>query len=159
MDRIDEGAPLTLVHGPSGFAKTTLAVQWVERYAAAGGLTIWVSLRNRIQSVAAMWQTLADGMAFARVNRFSPAVCARATGWLAAFSPRTSSVVILSEREHIVLGHLAAGMTLSEIAAFLVVSPNTVKTQISSVYKKLGVTSRDDAVTMAHELGILTAAQ
>lgn len=85
--------------------------------------------------------------------------------WLEQFAdaapvfPAYASVVTLSEREHIVLAHLAEGMSLQQIADFLVVSPNTVKSQTRSVYRKLGVSSRDEAVTMAHELGMLTTAQ
>lgn len=77
---------------------------------------------------------------------------------LDALFPRYASVITLSEREHIVLTHLDDGLALAEIAAFLVVSPNTVKSQTRSIYKKMGVSSRDEAVTLAQELGMLTAA-
>jgi LuxR family maltose regulon positive regulatory protein len=37
------------------------------------------------------------------------------------------------------------------------VSPHTVKTQAISIYRKLGVSSRGDAVQQATELGLLNS--
>jgi LuxR family maltose regulon positive regulatory protein len=42
-----------------------------------------------------------------------------------------------------------------EIADQLYVSHNTVKTQIKSIYRKLGVATRADAVARGRELGLL----
>lgn len=55
----------------------------------------------------------------------------------------------LSGRERAVVRLLAAGRTVEEIAAELVVSPNTIKTQISSLYRKLDVHSREAALAEA----------
>ena len=38
-------------------------------------------------------------------------------------------------------------------------SRNTIKTQAISVYRKLGVSSRSDAIRRANELGIIDAAE
>jgi LuxR family maltose regulon positive regulatory protein len=38
------------------------------------------------------------------------------------------------------------------------VSPNTVKTHPASIYRKLGASSRDQAVRRAREIGLLDAA-
>ena len=38
-------------------------------------------------------------------------------------------------------------------------SPHTVKSQAMSIYRKLGATSRNEAVTQARELGLLEAGQ
>jgi LuxR family maltose regulon positive regulatory protein len=46
--------------------------------------------------------------------------------------------------------------TFREIAERLYVSPHTVKTQAISIYRKLGVSSRSDAVERAAELGLLS---
>jgi LuxR family maltose regulon positive regulatory protein len=46
-------------------------------------------------------------------------------------------------------------MTHAEIAAQLFVSLNTVKTQVHSIYTKLGARGRSDAIDRAEELGLL----
>ncbi|MBT2499438.1 response regulator transcription factor [Agromyces sp. ISL-38] len=62
---------------------------------------------------------------------------------------------VLSPREHIVLERLVEGDTQQRISFELSVSPNTVKTQLRSIYRKLGVTTRDGAVQRARTLGII----
>lgn len=61
----------------------------------------------------------------------------------------------LSPRERVVLEHLVAGETQQRISFVLSVSPNTVKTQVRSIYRKLGVRSREGAVQRARTLGII----
>lgn len=58
-------------------------------------------------------------------------------------------------REEEVLGLLAAGKSNKEIAHKLGVSPNTVKTQVASLYQKLDVQRRTQAVQKARELGLI----
>jgi LuxR family maltose regulon positive regulatory protein len=54
----------------------------------------------------------------------------------------------LSDRELTVLKHLAAGLTEREIAAELYLSFNTVHSHVKAVYRKLGVSSRAEAVAI-----------
>jgi LuxR family maltose regulon positive regulatory protein len=61
----------------------------------------------------------------------------------------------LSERELTVLRRLTGQQTQREIALDLHVSRNTIKTQVRSLFDKLGVTSRAEAVARARELGLL----
>jgi len=61
----------------------------------------------------------------------------------------------LTPRERAVLEHLPTMMTNTEIAHQLLVSVNTVKTHLKSVYRKLGVDRRRDAVLRAKQLEIL----
>ena len=61
----------------------------------------------------------------------------------------------LTRRERIVLSHLAGDRTLAEIAAELNVSVNTVRNQTASIYRKLGVTRREDAVPAARRARML----
>lgn len=61
----------------------------------------------------------------------------------------------LSEREMAVLRYLPSALSLPEIARELYVSPNTVKTQCSAIYRKLAVTGRQAAVQAARELRLL----
>ena len=69
--------------------------------------------------------------------------------------PDAQDGVGLSEREVVVLRELADDTGLAEVAARLHVSHNTVKTQVRSTYRKLGVRRRADAVSRARELGLL----
>lgn len=61
----------------------------------------------------------------------------------------------LSERERTVLRLMAAGQRNGEIAATLVVSSNTVKAHVKSIYRKLGVSDRVQAINRGRELGLL----
>jgi DNA-binding NarL/FixJ family response regulator len=60
----------------------------------------------------------------------------------------------LSEREREVLELIATGATNGEIASRLYLSPHTVKEHTSSVYRKLGVRNRAEAVQRAQRLGL-----
>jgi LuxR family maltose regulon positive regulatory protein len=54
-----------------------------------------------------------------------------------------------------VLRFLPTMMSNADIASELFVSVNTVKTHVKSIYRKLEVTRRQDAVRRAHQLHIL----
>jgi LuxR family transcriptional regulator, maltose regulon positive regulatory protein len=60
----------------------------------------------------------------------------------------------LTEREMAVLRLLRGTLSLREISQELFVSPNTVKTHAQAVYRKLGVSTRHDAIRRGRELGI-----
>jgi DNA-binding NarL/FixJ family response regulator len=62
----------------------------------------------------------------------------------------------LSGREREVLELIATGATNGEIASRLYLSPHTVKEHTSSVYRKLGVRNRAEAVQRAQRLGLTT---
>ncbi len=50
---------------------------------------------------------------------------------------------------------LSTHLSFTEIAAELVLAPTTIRSQAYSLYKKLGVTSRNLAVSRARELALL----
>jgi LuxR family transcriptional regulator of spore coat protein len=60
----------------------------------------------------------------------------------------------LTRRELVVLEHLSEDVTLEEIATTLFVTRNTVKSQVRSLYRKLGVSTRADAVAWARAAGL-----
>ncbi len=61
----------------------------------------------------------------------------------------------LSEREREVLHLLAAGLTYAEIAGRLLISVNTVRFHVKSLYGKLGVNRQAQAVERAREAGLI----
>lgn len=60
-----------------------------------------------------------------------------------------------TQREQEILVFLSQGYTNKEIARSLDISPNTVKTHLSSVYDKLAVSNRTQAVAEAKLLKII----
>ncbi len=67
-----------------------------------------------------------------------------------------SQEVCFTPRENEILALMAAGKTNAQIARTLYLSPNTVKTHISFIIRKLEATSRTDAVARAISRGLLT---
>lgn len=61
----------------------------------------------------------------------------------------------LTKRELEILRHLATGIPISAIATTLHISQNTMKTHLKNVYRKLGASGRNEAVTKAKSLYIL----
>lgn len=61
----------------------------------------------------------------------------------------------LTPREMAVLADLPSLLPLSAIAAHHHVSLNTLKTQVKAIYRKLGASSRHEAVTVARTSGLL----
>lgn len=76
---------------------------------------------------------------------------------LSLSSPPNEPILIepLSRQEEQVLRLLAAGLSNPEIARQQVVSVNTIKSQLQSIYRKLDVHGRQEAVDMARRLGLL----
>jgi LuxR family transcriptional regulator, maltose regulon positive regulatory protein len=78
---------------------------------------------------------------------------------LAARPPRTSATGHASDRltpgELVVLRELPSLLSLREIAAARAVSVNTVKTHLRSIYRKLGVEGRREAVEVGRRRGLL----
>lgn len=69
--------------------------------------------------------------------------------------PESAQIFELSARENVVLGSLFTGGTTASIAAALSVSPNTVKSQIASIFTKLGVRDRETALLVAERRGLI----
>ena len=61
----------------------------------------------------------------------------------------------LTDRELTILRLLPAPVSLRELASDLFVTPNTLKTHLRAIYRKLGAESREEAVIRAHERGLL----
>lgn len=72
----------------------------------------------------------------------------RATGGAELVDPLTA-------REVTVLRYLCSRLTYQEIAAGLYVSPNTLKSHVRTVYRKLEVATRADAVDVGRRVGLI----
>jgi DNA-binding CsgD family transcriptional regulator len=60
----------------------------------------------------------------------------------------------LSKREQRILGEIAKGLNNREIASGLFISEKTVRNHITSIFDKLGVSSRAQAIVLAKESGL-----
>jgi len=72
-----------------------------------------------------------------------------------SFFASSVSVPRLTKREHVILARLEPASTVGDIARALVVSPNTVKSQLQSLYRKLDVSDRSGAIRAAHAWGFI----
>jgi LuxR family maltose regulon positive regulatory protein len=89
--------------------------------------------------------------AFGRETKGRPAAAGRR---MAEDAP-SSLVEPLSDRELQVLRLVAGGATNQQIAQALYIAVSTVKSHLNSVYGKLGVKNRTQAVARARELDFL----
>jgi len=92
--------------------------------------------------VEAFWPFL-DEVAHAAIDPVSPV------------SPMPALVEELSPRERAVLRYLPTMLTFIEIGSELYISVNTTKSHVRSIYRKLGVVGRRDAVRRARQLQLL----
>ncbi len=94
-----------------------------------------------------------------RTVPMSPAVARKALKLLSESSKETiktsNAISGLTSREKEVLSGMVNGLDYKEIATSLSVSPNTVRNQISSIYQKLHVSCKVDAVKIAIKNNLL----
>lgn len=92
----------------------------------------------------------ADGFIRRRIDRRHPRVIARTHRRRATLLFESENEPVehgpLTERELEVLGLLARGLANKQIAVELGISEHTVKFHVSSIYTKLNVTNRTEAV-------------
>ena len=84
-----------------------------------------------------------------------PAIAGKVLDRFAELSRQAQVVEALSGREVEVLKLMAKGAANKEIAAELSISESTVKTHIQTIFQKLGVGDRTEAVTEAIKKGII----
>jgi LuxR family maltose regulon positive regulatory protein len=98
-------------------------------------------------------------LAVAYRELLEPSMVSQPGGPLPAAPPDSKPVppVIepLSDREREVLQHLAGMLSTMEIATEMYISVNTVKTHLRSIYRKLSVAHRGEAVRRARQLKLL----
>jgi DNA-binding NarL/FixJ family response regulator len=96
-------------------------------------------------------RTVAGGEAI-----FSPNAAERLIKYFAAAPQDAAAPAFpdLTPRELEILGLIAQGLSNAAIAERLVLSPKTVRNQVSTVFGKLQVASRAEAIVMAREAGL-----
>lgn len=90
---------------------------------------------------------------------FGPGVAARVLGYFAEPPPvpaMDDPFPELTERERLVLDHLAKGLRNADIAAEMFLSPKTVSNHLTSIFAKLQVAGRGEAIVRAREGGLGT---
>ena len=111
------------------------------------------------EMLASLWQRLS-----VTNPHLVTATYAIAHTWLdlTSHSPRDSApsppLEALSQRELQVLAQLAVRATYREVGEVLYLSENTVKTHVSRIYRKLGASSRREALDSALRLGLVDVA-
>ena len=86
---------------------------------------------------------------------FSSGIATRVLGYFAGGAPTsTAPFPELTEREREILDLVARGLTNTEIAGRLVLSPKTVRNHVSNVFAKLQVATRAEAVAHARDAGL-----
>jgi LuxR family maltose regulon positive regulatory protein len=84
-----------------------------------------------------------------------PALADQLHTGLTTIKARAIGPSALTAAELRLLPLLSTHLSFPEIAAELSLSPHTIKSQMKSIYRKLGATARTQAVTRSRELGLL----
>ncbi|MBN1856476.1 MAG: response regulator transcription factor [Dehalococcoidia bacterium] len=85
-----------------------------------------------------------------------PSIAMKVLDRFATLSRQSQPPELLSEREMEVLRLMATGAANKTIAARLFISESTVKTHVQSIFQKLDVNDRTEAVTHALQKGIIS---
>jgi LuxR family maltose regulon positive regulatory protein len=113
----------------------------------------WELLADPLRAIVANTGKQALGKYARSLLHAATEACAEARAGSSTTS--SSSINHLSQQELRVLQLLAAGQANQEIADALVVSVNTIKTQLKSIYRKLNVANRVEASMVAQRLDLL----
>ncbi|MEV5894985.1 response regulator transcription factor [Nonomuraea fuscirosea] len=89
---------------------------------------------------------------------FGPGVAQRVLGFFAVPPPAANPFPQLTDRERDVLDLIAAGRPNGDIGRRLSISPKTVANHISSIFAKLQVADRAEAIVRARDAGLGRAA-
>ena len=107
-------------------------------------------LINAVRTVARGESLLAPAVTRTLIGRFAERLLPSA----APASPERERLQALAPRELEVLLLISRGLSNAEIAAELVISPETVKTYVSRIFTKLDLRDRVQAVILAYRAGL-----
>lgn len=142
--------------GPSARAEALLLASWAHELLVGTPHAGYARAAGALIVQEGLWRTLAlvpppiRAAAAVRPPAHAAPLIAR------ALVPQPDASVRVTAREREVLRALAEGGSLPEIAGRLHVSVNTVKSQVRSAYRRLGVSSRQSAISEASRRGFLT---
>lgn len=119
-----------------------------------GNMLIYLEAGEPIRELLAAYLRSADPVHKLYIRKLLDAFSPIGGGKTAHPQP-ARSYELLSEREMEVLRLIALGKTNIEIAHQLVVSPGTIKAHTASIYRKLDVANRTEAVARAQQLSLL----
>jgi LuxR family maltose regulon positive regulatory protein len=104
-----------------------------------------------------LWALLRSIPTSGRLNAYAARLLRAAGGVVPSARMSSPDVLIepLSDRELTVLRYLTSRLDATEIAGVLYISVNTVRSHIKAIYRKLGVTTRADAVRHGQSLGLI----
>ncbi|SDS83794.1 helix-turn-helix transcriptional regulator [Pseudomonas granadensis] len=108
--------------------------------------------RSELELVAAIEEVMKDASWFSRT------LIEKLANVKKINSPQlpSASFTDLTARERDVLGLICEGLADKEIAARLKLAPNTVRNHVATVYSKLDVHSRSEAIVWARERGLFS---
>lgn len=87
---------------------------------------------------------------------FGPGIASSVLGMVGGAAPQEPDTFPeLSPREREILHLLASGQRTATIASTLYLSPKTVSNALTSIFAKLGVANRAEAIVLAHERGLV----
>jgi LuxR family maltose regulon positive regulatory protein len=118
--------------------------------------------RGRLDEAAGSLRTAQDELAELRDSGVVPLLGAGVATALEKARLAASEGEVLelpTEAELAVLRLLATDLSAREIGGELYLSPNTVRSHIRAIYRKLGVGSREDAVARAETMGLFAETQ
>ncbi|MDF1562512.1 MAG: response regulator transcription factor [Deltaproteobacteria bacterium] len=117
----------------------------------AGGKSLILRGEGPERLLGALEAVLAGGASF------SPALARHLVGWVLepARIPRTERPEQLTPRELEVLSQLAAGQTYAETGEILGIGLGTVQSHVKNIYRKLDVSTKTEAATLALAEGLL----
>lgn len=135
--------------------KRTIAL-YAGALAATAVILNWLEYKFVTRVFATEFYVIAIAVAFAALGAWAGA---RLTRRPAAAPFQTNEAALrslkITARERETLAALAEGLSNKEIARRFGVSPNTVKSQVSSLYAKLDASRRTEAVQRARDLALI----
>jgi DNA-binding NarL/FixJ family response regulator len=142
---------MLLVQAPAQDAMLEETLVWAERH-LTDALTIVVLPEGRRYDVGALLSLGADAVVLESDLEIAlgPVARAAAAGQVSLPAPLRHAVQrpALSHRERQILALAVAGLTNAQIARRLYIAESTVKTHLSSAFRRLGVHSRREAAAL-----------